>query len=161
MWRLILCCSAALGSHCFTAIGSSVVQGLMWPSAERICDGCMPFWRKWMRNRFVIFIAGLLRRWRHVCRCHPVGTQQKVRRMFLLDAQSLAGQFPGPNGLASQCGGPGILVPRTRFPYLRPSADRLGASSLCRVGRRASSVTRAVGDVVGFASVAGYKSSGH
>ena len=31
-----------MGSHCFTAIGSSVVRGLMWPSAEHICDGCMP-----------------------------------------------------------------------------------------------------------------------
>ena len=89
-----------------------------------------------MRNRFVVYIAGVLRRWRHVCRCHPVVTQQTVRRMFLLDAQSLPGQFPGPNGLASQCGGPGILVPWTRFPYLRPSADGLGASSLGRVGRR-------------------------
>ena len=62
-----------IGVHCFTTIGSSVVRGLMRPSGERICDGCMPFWRKWMRNRFVVIIAGVFWRWRHVCRCRQVG----------------------------------------------------------------------------------------
>ena len=66
-------------------------------------------WKNRMRNRFVDIIAGVPRRWRHVCRSH---------RMFLLDAQSLVGQSPGPRDLASQCGGPGLLEPRTWFPYL-------------------------------------------
>ena len=73
--------------------------------------------------------------------------------MFLLDAQSLAGQFPGPNDIASQCAGPGLVVPLGHgFPASGgsvhgPSTDGIGASLLCRVGRRASSCPRAVGDV--------------
>ena len=59
-----------------------------------------------MRNRFVDIIAGALGRWQHVCRSIPVGTQQTVQRMFLLGAQLLIGQSPGPSDLASQCGGP-------------------------------------------------------
>ena len=50
--------------------------------------------------------------------------RDSVRRMFLLDAQSLDGRFPGTNGRASQCAGPGLLVPRTRFPYLRRKCTR-------------------------------------
>ena len=91
-----------IGVPCFTATGSSVVGGLMWPYVEHICDGCMPFWRKWMKNGFIVFIAGVLRRWRHICRWHHEGTQQTARRMFLLDTQSLGRWFPGPDGRASQ-----------------------------------------------------------
>ena len=46
-------------------------------------------------DRFVVFIADVLRRWWHVSRCHQVGTQQTVQQMFPFDAQSLAGHFPG------------------------------------------------------------------
>ena len=52
------------------------IISLMWPSAERICDGCMAFWKRWMRKWSDIIIAGVLRRWRHVCRCRRCGTQQ-------------------------------------------------------------------------------------
>ena len=126
--------------------------GLMWPSAEHICDSCMPFWRKWMKNGFVVIIAGVLRRWRHVCRCHQVGTQQTVRRMFLLDTQSLDGWVPRPNGRASQCAGRVFLCLGHGFPASGggvhgPSIDGLGTSSLCRVGGRASAGPRAMGDV--------------
>ena len=45
-------------------------------------------------------------------------SQSSGRRMFLLDTQSLVRQSPGPSDLASQCGGPVLLGPRTWFPYL-------------------------------------------
>ena len=43
---------------------------------------------------------------------------------FLLDMQSLDGRFHGPDGRASQCAGPGLLVPRTWFPCLRRRRTR-------------------------------------
>ena len=56
-----------------------------------------------MRNGFVVIIAGVLRRWRHVCPWNLVGTQQTVRRMLLIDPQTLDGWVPGPNGAGSSC----------------------------------------------------------
>ena len=165
---MTLCCSAALGSHCFTVIGSSVIRGLMWPSGERICAGYMPFWRNRMRNLFVDIIAGALGRWRHVCHSHPVQrmfSMQTVQRMFLLGTQLLIGQSPGPSDLAGQCGGGGRGLghgfPTSVGSVHRSSADGLGASSFCGAGRRASSSARALGDIGCFASVAGYKSAGY
>ena len=62
-----------------------------------------------MKNGFVVIIAGVLRRW-HVCRCHQVGTQQTVRRMFLLDTQSLDERVPGPNA-GSSCASDMVSLP--------------------------------------------------
>ena len=107
--------------------------GLMRPSAEHICDGCMPFWRKWMKNGFVVIIVCVLRRWRHVYRCHQVGTQP--------DLMTTAAQVSA-RGRVFLCLGHGF--PASGGGVHGPITDGLVASTLCRVGGWTSAGPRAV-----------------
>ena len=102
-----------------------------------------------MLHWYVGTIAGVPKSLRHGCRSHQV-VMHMEGRMFLLDPQLIVGQSPGPGYLASRCGGGGFFEGfRIGLPALvgnnhLTSSDGLGASSLCWVGRRASSNTQAV-----------------
>ena len=73
------------------------------------------------------------------------------RRMFLLDPQSVVALSPGPGDLDSRRGGggrffqaAGIGLSASVGGVHGTSFDGFGASSLCGVGRRASSGASAV-----------------
>ena len=108
------------------------------------------FWRNRIQHRYVGTVAGAPKSLWHGCRCHQVGTQRTERRMFFLDPQPVVGQSPGPEDLVSRWGGGrffqavGIGVSASVGSVHCTSFDGLGASSLCGVGRRASSSTSAV-----------------
>ena len=123
-----------------------------------------------MRHRYVGIITGAQRSLRHGCHSHQVETQRTQRRMFLLDPQSIVVSLPGPDTSQASVGGGGgggsskasesVCLPRSEVTTFT-SSDGLGASSLCGVGRRASSNTQAVDGIGSFAGVGGCKSSGY
>ena len=105
-----------IGVHCFTVIGSSVVRGLMQPFRERICDGCMPFWRNQMRNRFVDIIAGDDGTYVAVIRSGRYGGFST--RLTITHRTVSRAQRPRMSVWEGGGGEAGLLGPRTRFPYL-------------------------------------------